>query len=67
MVLAGSAKKFWNARDESHFKERFTVLSFLSHGGYMTFNILIYDIYSVLCGSDILMTHPRSIAFCFAG
>ena len=67
MIMTGSAMKYWNARNESHFKERFTWLSFLSHGGYMTFNIIIYDTYSILCGSDILLTHPRSIVFCFAG
>ncbi len=33
----------------------------------MVFNILIYDIYGILSGSDILYTHPRSVIFCFAG
>lgn len=39
----------------------------MTHGGYMVFNILIYDIYGLLSGSMILYTHPRSIVFCFAG
>ena len=33
----------------------------------MWLNILIYDVYGVLCGSDILHEHTRSIIFCFAG
>mmetsp|Transcript_13535 Transcript_13535/g.18537 ORF Transcript_13535/g.18537 Transcript_13535/m.18537 type:complete len:170 (-) Transcript_13535:98-607(-) len=41
--------------------------SFVLHGGYMWLNILIYDIYGLICGSDILHTHPRSIVFCFSG
>lgn len=41
--------------------------SFLAHGGYMWLNIVIYDTYGVLSGSDILQTHPRSVVFCFAG
>jgi len=66
-ILLGSAQKYWEARNESHFKERFTYTSFLLHGGYMCANILIYDIYGLLSGSDILHTHPRSVVFCFAG
>jgi len=66
-ILFGSFFKYWNARNESHFKERFTWFSFISHGGYMVFNIIVYDTYSMLSGSQILYTHPRSIVFCFAG
>lgn len=33
----------------------------------MLLNVLVYDFYGLLCGSDILHTHPRSIVFCFAG
>ena len=66
-ILGGSIIKYWKARNESHFKQRFTVNSFILHGGYMTFNILVYDIYGLLCGSDILHTHTRSVVFCFAG
>ena len=67
LVVSGSLHKYWNARNESHFKNRFTWQSFLSHGGYMFLNILVYDTYGIICGSDILHTHPRSIVFCFAG
>ena len=66
-VILGSLNKYWKARDESHFKERFTLQSFVLHGGYMVMNLLVYDIYGMLCGSDILYTHARSIVFCFAG
>ena len=67
MVISGSMLKFYKARDETHFKNRFTWSSFLSHGGYMVINILVYDTYGVLCGSDILHTHTRSIVLCYAG
>jgi len=66
-VVIGSLFKYWKARDESHFKQRFTMKSFVLHGGYMWANIFIYDIYGVLCGSNILHTHTRSVVFCFAG
>ncbi len=66
-IVGGSFFKYWNARNESHFKERFTWFPFISHGGYMVFNIIVYDTYSMLSGSQILYTHPRSIVFCFAG
>ena len=66
-VTIGNIKKYWEARNNSHFKERFTIQSFILHGGYMWLNIAIYDIYGVLCGSDILHTHTRSIIFCFSG
>ena len=66
-VIIGNIKKYWEARNESHFKERFTIQSFFLHGGYMWFNIAIYDTYGLLCGSDILHTHTRSIIFCFSG
>ena len=67
LVITGSLQKYWAARNESHFKERFTFSSFTSHGGYMVLNIIVYDIYGIICGSDILRTHPRSVIFCFAG
>lgn len=66
-ILGGSIKRYWNARNESHFKHRFTVQSFASHGGYMVMTILMYNIYGVLCGSDILYTHTRSVIWCFSG
>lgn len=66
-VIGGSMLKFWKARNESHFRQRFTVNSFVLHVGYIWLNIIIYDVYGVLCGSDILNTHTRSITFCFAG
>lgn len=66
-ILSGNLHKYWKARNESHFKERFTWTSFLSHGGYMVLNIIVYDTYSMLSGSQILYTHPRSIVFCFSG
>ena len=67
MIVSGSMLKFWKARDETHFKNRFTWSSFVSHGGYMLLNVLVYDTYGIICGSDILHTHPRSIVFCFSG
>lgn len=33
----------------------------------MALNIIVYDTYGIICGSEILHTHPRSIVFCFAG
>lgn len=66
-VVLGSVNKYWRARNESHFKERFTWQSFLAHGGYMALTMLIYDFYGLVCGSKILYTHTRSIGFCFAG
>ena len=65
--MFGSGFKYWMARNEEHFKERFTVTSFSMHVGYMVLLMLIYDIYGIFCGSDILETHPRSVVFCFAG
>ena len=67
LVFAGSIQKYWAARNESHFKERFTMFSWVSHAGYMALNIIVYDTYGIICGSDILQTHPRSVVFCFAG
>ena len=66
-ILAGSARKYWKSRNESHFKERFTWNSFAAHAGYMYLNVIVYDVYGILCGSEILHTHTRSIIFCFAG
>ena len=67
MVILGSMHKYWQSRNDSHFAGRFTWFAFVSHGGYMALNIVIYDAYGMLTGSDILMTHPRSISLCFAG
>ena len=67
MIISGSMLKFWKARDETHFKNRFTWSSFVSHGGYMLLNVVVYNTYGIICGSDILKTHPRSVVFCFAG
>jgi hypothetical protein len=66
-IVGGSLFKYWRARNGSHFKERFTWWNFMTHGGYMVFNIILYDTYGMLSGSNILYTHPRSIVFCFAG
>ena len=66
-VVLGSVNKYWKARNESHFKERFTWTSFMAHGGYMVLTMLIYDIYGLMCGSRVLYTHTRSICFSFGG
>lgn len=39
----------------------------MSHSGYMVLNIIIYNVYGMLSGSEILYTHPRSVVFCFSG
>ena len=52
--MFGSGIKYWMARNEEHFKERFTVTSFSMHVGYMVLLMLVYDIYGIFCGSDIL-------------
>ena len=67
MVMLGSIHKYWSSRNESHFVNRFNWYSFAMHGGYMFLNVLIYDVYGIICGSDILTSHTRSVTFCFAG
>lgn len=66
-VLGGSLYKYWKARESSHFKQRFTPTSWIMHAGYMYLNCLVYDVYGLMTGSDILYTHTRSIIFCFSG
>ena len=66
-TLVSNFCNYWQACNESQLKKRFALTSFLSHYGYMWINIIIYNYYGALSGSNILQTHPRLVVFCFAG
>ena len=58
---------YWQARNESLFKARFSLPTFVGHYGYMWINTVIYNSYGALSGSKIMQTNSRLVIFCFAG